>query len=135
MSSLWFGCFFFFNDTPTTEIYTLSDTLSLHDALPSSSRRRPSGCSSMRPWLPDEQEAREDHRETQEVRELEHARCAGERGGPARRHDEHPDGDDHVRERSATVVPLPKEDPRGPERPGDEHDAADAAAHASEDPG
>src|SRR5881398_2549809 len=25
---------FFFNDTATTEIYTLSDTLSLHDALP-----------------------------------------------------------------------------------------------------
>src|SRR6187200_3550053 len=24
----------FFNDTPTTEIYTVSDTLSLHDALP-----------------------------------------------------------------------------------------------------
>src|SRR5881398_4185363 len=34
------GCFcyfFFFNDTATTEIYTLSDTLSLHDALPISS--------------------------------------------------------------------------------------------------
>src|SRR3989337_3659572 len=28
--SLWFGFFFFFNDTATTEIYTLS----LHDALP-----------------------------------------------------------------------------------------------------
>src|SRR5881398_3611800 len=26
--------FFFFNDPATTEIYTLSDTLSLHDALP-----------------------------------------------------------------------------------------------------
>src|SRR5210317_1338571 len=26
--------FFFFNDTATTEIYTLSHTLSLHDALP-----------------------------------------------------------------------------------------------------
>src|SRR5881398_4191790 len=26
--------FFFFNDTATPEIYTLSDTLSLHDALP-----------------------------------------------------------------------------------------------------
>src|SRR5881398_4121077 len=26
--------FFLFNDTATTEIYTLSDTLSLHDALP-----------------------------------------------------------------------------------------------------
>src|SRR5210317_1957765 len=31
---------FFFNDTATTEIYTLSYTLSLHDALPISSRRR-----------------------------------------------------------------------------------------------
>src|SRR5210317_31959 len=29
---------FFFNDPPTTEIYTLSYTLSLHDALPISSR-------------------------------------------------------------------------------------------------
>src|SRR5881398_3579895 len=30
---------FFFNDTATTEIYTLSDTLSLHDALPICPRR------------------------------------------------------------------------------------------------
>src|SRR5210317_389849 len=29
-----FIIFFFFNDTATTEIYTLSYTLSLHDALP-----------------------------------------------------------------------------------------------------
>jgi len=28
---------FFFNDTATTEIYTSTDTLSLHDALPISS--------------------------------------------------------------------------------------------------
>src|SRR5210317_200329 len=32
--SLVLYCFFFFNDTATTEIYTLSYTLSLHDALP-----------------------------------------------------------------------------------------------------
>src|SRR3546814_3074222 len=32
---IWF--FFFFNDTPTTEIYTYCHTLSLHDALPISS--------------------------------------------------------------------------------------------------
>src|SRR6056300_598927 len=32
--------FFFFNDTATTEIYTKLNTLSLHDALPISSRRR-----------------------------------------------------------------------------------------------
>src|SRR5213082_1335651 len=33
---------FFFNDTATTEIYTVSDTLSLHDALPIwSARTRP----------------------------------------------------------------------------------------------
>src|SRR2546430_12382334 len=32
------SCFFFFNDTATTEIYTLS----LHDALPISARRAPS---------------------------------------------------------------------------------------------
>src|SRR5213079_1903646 len=30
-------CCFFFNDTATTEIYTTTDTLSLHDALPISS--------------------------------------------------------------------------------------------------
>src|SRR2546422_4481815 len=35
MSSISFLCFFFFNDTATTEIYTLS----LHDALPISSSR------------------------------------------------------------------------------------------------
>src|SRR5213083_3626162 len=29
-----FICFFFFNDTATTEIYTTANTLSLHDALP-----------------------------------------------------------------------------------------------------
>src|SRR5881275_3689061 len=28
------SCFFFFNDTATTEIYTVPYTLSLHDALP-----------------------------------------------------------------------------------------------------
>src|SRR3546814_11703033 len=31
-------CVFFFNDTATTEIYTYLHTLSLHDALPISSR-------------------------------------------------------------------------------------------------
>src|SRR5256885_11443421 len=36
VSSLWYGSFFFFNDTATTEIYTLS----LHDALPISAARR-----------------------------------------------------------------------------------------------
>src|SRR5213082_78385 len=36
-SNLYFF-FFFFNDTATTEIYTVSDTLSLHDALPISKR-------------------------------------------------------------------------------------------------
>src|SRR5213079_3721429 len=34
-----FHFFFFFNDTATTEIYTTTDTLSLHDALPISVRR------------------------------------------------------------------------------------------------
>src|SRR5213079_1654043 len=32
--SCYFLYFFFFNDTATTEIYTTTDTLSLHDALP-----------------------------------------------------------------------------------------------------
>src|SRR3546814_14039661 len=36
-------CFFFFNDTATTEIYTYRHTLSLHDALPISDRRHPAG--------------------------------------------------------------------------------------------
>jgi len=31
---VWVGFFFFFNDTATTEIYTVLHTLSLHDALP-----------------------------------------------------------------------------------------------------
>src|SRR5213594_5168060 len=33
-SNCFFVFFFFFNDTPTTEIYTSVHTLSLHDALP-----------------------------------------------------------------------------------------------------
>src|SRR5213082_4179589 len=42
--------YFFFNDTATTEIYTVSDTLSLHDALPISARRRsPAGPPPIRP--------------------------------------------------------------------------------------
>src|SRR5213082_3737814 len=36
-----FFFFFFFNDTATTEIYTVSDTLSLHDALPIPAQRPP----------------------------------------------------------------------------------------------
>src|ERR1039457_564605 len=36
LSTCFFSLFFFFNDTATTEIYTLS----LHDALPISGRRR-----------------------------------------------------------------------------------------------
>src|SRR5258707_11767704 len=40
--------FFFFNDTATTEIYTLS----LHDALPISRQRRSGGISDRRPTLP-----------------------------------------------------------------------------------
>src|SRR2546422_4696292 len=43
---MYVACFFFFNDTATTEIYTLS----LHDALPISSRPiRGDGCSWSRP--------------------------------------------------------------------------------------
>src|SRR5210317_156512 len=34
LSGSFLSPFFFFNDTATTEIYTLSYTLSLHDALP-----------------------------------------------------------------------------------------------------
>src|SRR5881398_2230512 len=37
---------FFFNYTATTEIYTLSDTLSLHDALPIFERLFAPGCAS-----------------------------------------------------------------------------------------
>src|SRR5216110_3855003 len=39
-SFFFFFFFFFFNDTATTEIYTSSHTLSLHDALPIFSRTR-----------------------------------------------------------------------------------------------
>src|SRR5213595_4347472 len=41
--------FFFFNDTATTEIYTTEDTLSLHDALPTSATVRP-GCTRRTRW-------------------------------------------------------------------------------------
>src|SRR6056300_927374 len=34
MMAIFRSCFFFFNDTATTEIYTNLNTLSLHDALP-----------------------------------------------------------------------------------------------------
>src|SRR6187397_540328 len=36
---MYINIFFFFNDTPTTEIYTVYNTLSLHDALPILPRR------------------------------------------------------------------------------------------------
>src|SRR5881392_3154429 len=41
---------FFFNDTATTEIYTTHNTLSLHDALPTSSTSAP--CSPSAPTAP-----------------------------------------------------------------------------------
>src|SRR3546814_15930861 len=40
---LGYYCFFFFNDTPTTEIYTYSHPLALHDALPISLLESPEG--------------------------------------------------------------------------------------------
>src|SRR5213079_3207055 len=40
--------FFFFNDTAPTEIYTTTDTLSLHDALPISRRLHASGARHLR---------------------------------------------------------------------------------------
>src|SRR6058998_4428347 len=43
LHSLCFFSFFFFNDTATTEIYTVMNTLSLHDALPISPTPTP-GC-------------------------------------------------------------------------------------------
>src|SRR5881398_4204296 len=58
MSSFFFFFFFLFNDTATTEIYTLSGTLSLHDALPISggaplarARVGASGCCGAAPRL------------------------------------------------------------------------------------
>src|SRR5213076_3635044 len=47
--SIYFFFFFFFNDTATTEIYTVGNTLSLHDALPIPAPTRPR--SSPRPTL------------------------------------------------------------------------------------
>src|SRR3546814_4445984 len=43
-------CYFFFNDTATTEIYTYRHTLSLHDALPISPAHA-AGCERQRPGL------------------------------------------------------------------------------------
>src|SRR2546427_8029577 len=75
---------FFFNDTATTEIYTLS----LHDALPISGARA-------RARVPDQRRERPGQRErmeSDEVPEAErrrpapHARTAAVRGDPARGH-------------------------------------------------
>src|SRR5210317_2677660 len=66
----YFFFFFFFNDTATTEIYTLSYTLSLHDALPISA-----------------EDAYDDYREvayTDRVAEVAYPRSRG-----ARRSEEH----------------------------------------------
>src|SRR5213076_3642826 len=41
VSSIMFCCVFFFKDTATTEIYTVGNTLSLHDALPIYESRHP----------------------------------------------------------------------------------------------
>src|ERR1035438_10623627 len=63
-----FVCFFFFNDTATTEIYTLS----LHDALPICNRRRsrgPDGCG----WSGRHAGRSEEH--TSELQSLRHLVC------------------------------------------------------------
>src|SRR5213082_4046666 len=44
--------FFFFNDTATTEIYTVSDTLSLHDALPISTFLASTNSGAAGSWTP-----------------------------------------------------------------------------------
>src|SRR5881396_3776609 len=46
---VFFFFFFFFNDTATTEIYTVRNTLSLHDALPNCDWTC-ALCASVMPW-------------------------------------------------------------------------------------
>src|SRR5687768_17954670 len=57
-----FLCFFFFNDTATTEIYTLS----LHDALPISTRRKSKETSSGRRSRPSSRTSRRTKRRSEE---------------------------------------------------------------------
>src|ERR1035441_11119625 len=58
--------FFFFNDTATTEIYTLS----LHDALPISTTRRPRGGLGLRPDFGHSGRSEEHTSELQSLRHL-----------------------------------------------------------------
>src|SRR5262245_66623557 len=72
-SLLLFFCFFFFNDTPTTEIYTLS----LHDALPIYTPRRRR--ERPEPGVPDvrrrERRLRRSEEHTSELQSLRHLVC------------------------------------------------------------
>src|SRR5213076_3609649 len=52
LAFFFFFFFFFFNDTATTEIYTVGNTLSLHDALPISPSPVSSAPFFMRRWVP-----------------------------------------------------------------------------------
>src|SRR6476619_8538335 len=70
MSSFYLFCFFFFNDTATTEIYTLS----LHDALPISGGRRYLGRPPASPGhLPPARRRSEEH--TSELQSLTNIVC------------------------------------------------------------
>src|SRR5213082_415164 len=77
--------FFFFNDTATTEIYTVSDTLSLHDALPISvrpaDRQVPGGAAQPRDAGG---RGRGRRRRRRRRGRDDRARRAGERAGPPR---------------------------------------------------
>src|SRR5215216_6817393 len=55
-----FFCLFFFNDTATTEIYTLS----LHDALPISAPRPPGCCAAARAYVRTVRSATRDRKST-----------------------------------------------------------------------
>src|SRR5258705_5313522 len=65
--------FFFFNDTATTEIYTLS----LHDALPicSCGSRASSACASARWWATGPATASRSEEHTSELQSLRHLVC------------------------------------------------------------
>src|SRR5216110_2950565 len=70
MSMTWAFCFFF-NDTATTEIYTSSHTLSLHDALPIwSSRSTPAKMRSSWPCTAARTTRSEEHTSELQSREL-----------------------------------------------------------------
>src|SRR6058998_4448439 len=67
---IFFIFFFFFNDTATTEIYTVMNTLSLHDALPIPGRLPPPATAPRPRACPSARSARRSEEHTSELQSL-----------------------------------------------------------------